>query len=614
MAPFSVPEGNRAAAKGTDPIPAGARFVIDWARSFPEGPRVDATLPALALNGIVADFGEETLRDPKGALVPLRPQAFAVLRCLAERPGRLVSKDELMAVVWPGIAVTDDSLVQAVGDVRRAIGDEAHKVIRTVPRRGYRLVPPAAEMGAGAAVRPRARPARLGAALAIAALVLAGALAGWQAFRPEPRREPAPAPAAAAADLRPVLAVVPFVYLADDEAARRLGELGKHFETRDLAGFPEYQLVMRGPDFLLRDRGADGLVVDYVLGGSVGRQGDRLRLTAELTDARSRQLLWSERWDRPDGDVAAMQEEVAEQIANRLGGATGLIQELGRRAAQAKQPSERTAWDRLLLASGRLTSGTRADTAEAATLLAEAVKIDPGLGHAEALRALAHLRLAEFGDDPAANLAAAREAARQAVFLDREDAWAYAALGASLRREGDLVRARSEYETALTLMPKAAEIMTQFAGWAATGGEPERGAALADRVARLDPDFPPAIAAELARAYFMAGRYRAALAMLARLPEEATTPTLAVLEAAALAAVGRSAEAAAATAAALAADPGLSIEAVTGAAGWGDGERRRLAETMRLAGFPACAALPAAAAAAAPQRLPECATGAQAGR
>jgi hypothetical protein len=156
--------------------------------------------------------------------------------------------------------------------------------------------------------------------------------------------------------------------------------------------------------------------------------------------------------------------------------------------------------------------------------------------------------------------------------------------------------------------------MTLFAGWAATAGEHERGAALADRVAQLDPDVPPWAVPELARAYFMAGRYRAAEAMIARLPEGAVMPTLRVIDAAALAAVGRSREAAAATAAALKADPGLSIEGVTGAPGWAEDERRRLVETLRLAGFPPCAPPTAAAAIAEGLRLPECAAVALEGR
>jgi pimeloyl-ACP methyl ester carboxylesterase/DNA-binding winged helix-turn-helix (wHTH) protein len=69
--------------------------------------------------------------------IELRPKAFDVLRYFTENPGRLVSKDELIRAVWPGVFVTDDSLVQCIKDVRRALRDEAHRIIRTVPRRGY---------------------------------------------------------------------------------------------------------------------------------------------------------------------------------------------------------------------------------------------------------------------------------------------------------------------------------------------------------------------------------------------------------------------------------------------------------------------------------------------
>src|SRR5688500_17202598 len=67
----------------------------------------------------------------------LRPQSFEVLKYLTQNQGRLVSKDELIASVWNGMAVTDDSLVQCLKDIRRALGDETQQIIRTVPRRGY---------------------------------------------------------------------------------------------------------------------------------------------------------------------------------------------------------------------------------------------------------------------------------------------------------------------------------------------------------------------------------------------------------------------------------------------------------------------------------------------
>src|ERR1700693_1293569 len=74
-----------------------------------------------------------------GNEITLRPKTFAVLNYLIENAGRLVSKDELFAAVWPNLAITDDALVQSIGELRRALGDDGPRLIRTVPRRGYRF-------------------------------------------------------------------------------------------------------------------------------------------------------------------------------------------------------------------------------------------------------------------------------------------------------------------------------------------------------------------------------------------------------------------------------------------------------------------------------------------
>ncbi len=67
----------------------------------------------------------------------LRPKAFETLRYLVENLGRLVSKEELIRAVWADALVTDNSLVKCLKDVRAALGDKAHTLIKTVPRRGY---------------------------------------------------------------------------------------------------------------------------------------------------------------------------------------------------------------------------------------------------------------------------------------------------------------------------------------------------------------------------------------------------------------------------------------------------------------------------------------------
>src|SRR5450759_1249921 len=74
-----------------------------------------------------------------GSEITLRPKTFAVLRHLVESPGRLVSKDELFAAVWPNLTVTDDALVQSIGELRRALADDGPRLIKTIPRRGYRF-------------------------------------------------------------------------------------------------------------------------------------------------------------------------------------------------------------------------------------------------------------------------------------------------------------------------------------------------------------------------------------------------------------------------------------------------------------------------------------------
>ena len=76
----------------------------------------DASDRRVVVGGLVIDLDAERVADAAGRPCALRPQTFAVLRHLVENPGRLVTKDELMQAVWPGVAVTDDSLVQCIGE------------------------------------------------------------------------------------------------------------------------------------------------------------------------------------------------------------------------------------------------------------------------------------------------------------------------------------------------------------------------------------------------------------------------------------------------------------------------------------------------------------------
>jgi DNA-binding winged helix-turn-helix (wHTH) protein len=89
----------------------------------------------------IVDLDRDALLDRQGAVVPLRPRAWLVLKFLAQRAGRLVEKNELLEEVWADCVVTEDSLVQAIGDIRRALDDVGRTALKTLPRRGYTLMP-----------------------------------------------------------------------------------------------------------------------------------------------------------------------------------------------------------------------------------------------------------------------------------------------------------------------------------------------------------------------------------------------------------------------------------------------------------------------------------------
>ena len=94
---------------------------------------------ALSFEDFILDLGRGLLLTTAGQEVPLRRQSFEMLRLLAENAGRVLDRDTINRVIWSDIAVTDDSIIQCVRDIRRAIGDDEHRIVRTVPRRGYLL-------------------------------------------------------------------------------------------------------------------------------------------------------------------------------------------------------------------------------------------------------------------------------------------------------------------------------------------------------------------------------------------------------------------------------------------------------------------------------------------
>ena len=126
--------------------------------------------------GFTLDLVRGALLAADGAEVALRPKAFALLRRFVESAGRLIDKDEIMAAVWPGVIVTDDSVTQVVKEIRRALGDDAQRLLRTVPRRGFLFAAEVSPVGDGAAPPAAVLPAAVLPAAVLPAAVLPAAV------------------------------------------------------------------------------------------------------------------------------------------------------------------------------------------------------------------------------------------------------------------------------------------------------------------------------------------------------------------------------------------------------------------------------------------------------
>ncbi|MGD9512146.1 MAG: tetratricopeptide repeat protein, partial [Geminicoccaceae bacterium] len=339
----------------------------------------------------------------------------------------------------------------------------------------------------------------------------------------------------------------------------------------------------------------------------VQRQGEQLRISTWLVDAGSSTDLWSERWDRSTEDLFAVQSELAEAVASRIASPySGEITAADRNAAKRKPPRSLSAYDLYQLGMDAQERSTLAGYEEAIRLLRRSLAIDPGFARAWTGLAVTYAGLSEMKGYPADLEAARQEAAQKAVMLDPADASAHAALATYYMDHGDAARAENEFDKALKLNPGSADLLATYAGWASNFGEPEEGVAAAERAMRLNPVPPYWALYNFAYAYFMVGQYEAALRMFDRMPADAYTPATYVYRAATLGALGETAAAREAVAEALAQMPDLSIEAFVADYASNPSERDRLIETMRAAGFGACA--PATELGARPDlpRLPEC--------
>ena len=264
-----------------------------------------------------------------GETARLEMRTMQLLLCLAEHPGEVVSIDDLLNQVWPGVNVSPDSVYQAVASLRRQLGDDSKQptYIATVPRLGYRMVAPVsawadqpnAEPSPTVARKPRAGlMLATGAALClalVAAFLLRGNIAG---------KNHSASLAVAQQQPEKSIAVLPFLDLTDKMSHETFAD-GMTEELIDkLSKIPGLRVPSPTSSFYFKGKRipiadiAKALGVAFVLDGSVRKSGARLRVAARLFRADNGYVLWSETYDRPWADLLMVQDDIAGEVTKAL--------------------------------------------------------------------------------------------------------------------------------------------------------------------------------------------------------------------------------------------------------------------------------------------------------
>jgi TolB-like protein/DNA-binding winged helix-turn-helix (wHTH) protein/Tfp pilus assembly protein PilF len=305
----------------------------------------------------------------------LEPKVMEVLHCLARHAGTLVTKQQLVDEVWAGRPVTDEVIARCISALRSHLHDNhrAPQYIETIPKRGYRLIAPVQPMAtvAGTEAGPRRRRWSVKRVVLAVAAVAVIAVVVTRALTPD---EPA-------GDFESI-AVLPFTNLSA-EPDQYLADGVTEELTYALTQLPDLKVVARTSALQFQDTALDvreigrRIQVDGIIEGSVRRESDQLRVTAQLVDARTGYRLWAVTFDGNLSDVFRLQRRVAERVR----GSIGAKERFPGRVA-VTEPASAAAYDLYLRGRYALNRRGAASLEHAIGLFRETIALDPGYGPA----------------------------------------------------------------------------------------------------------------------------------------------------------------------------------------------------------------------------------------
>ena len=465
-----------------------------------------------------------------GSVVRLQPQPFKLLVFLASHAGQTVTRQELQQAVWEDETFVDfeHGLNFCIKQIRSALGDNAQspRLIETLPRRGYRFIAEVEKLNGSVLIESNspepevartARDALPGAVQSSARrLALVGAIAsviviaGYVAWRSAHR--------VANPVSKVMMAVLPFEnlsgdteqdYFSDGMTEEMIAQLGRLQPQRlgviARTSTMTYKHATKDIAHIGRELG-----VDFVVEGSVRREQERVRITAQLIRVSDQTHLWSQSYDRPTGDALNVQSEVAGRIANALA-----IELLGEKTADSSNSA--SAVDAYLRGRYLWNKGDRNSVSKSIEYFARAIEIDPtyaaafaGLADSYRLLGMYYVIL------PAEAYPKAQAAALRALELDPANADALVSLGTiRFRYEWNWEKAEQEFLRAIEINPSLGIAHHDYAWFLVAMERFDEGIEHMKVAQRLDP-LSPLANSDVGWVYLMARRYDEAVDQINR--------------------------------------------------------------------------------------------------
>ena len=563
-----LPSGRRLAARRLHPprYPFGNRSVclpigfpcylyLEWVSEW--GMQVVSGGRKIKFGHCTLDDGRGVLLAPNGTETLLRPKTLELLRLFLRNPGRVVGRSEILDAVWPGLFVSDDSITQCVVELRRAMGEVGTALLRTVPRRGYLLQAPV--------MVQEDQP--------VSALALLPPVQ----------------------DHIPSIAVLPFRKFQQDPENAYFADGIVEGIVHVLSGLDRLRVISRGSALALAERTVDPreigreLGVRYVLYGGVQRAGDRLRISTELSESETGNIIRTDRHDGDMSDLFALQDRIAEQAVATI---TPTVREHELQRALRKPPANLTAYDLVLRALDRFHRLDRDSFDQAGEVFQQAIIADPSSALAYGYLSWWHaLRLAQgWSSDVEFDRASAASAGREAVKRDPNDALALAAHGYELGYgQRDFAAAEVHLNRAVAISPSCALAWCFGAAircWTDRGPEAVE---WGERAIRLAPHDNFAFLYEhiLSQAYYTAGNLDASISWGQRsaVANPRHAPNLRTIVAS-LVGAGRAHETPILVQRIMEIEPNMSLEAFSRRTPLQGTLRDQFAHRLRLAGLP----------------------------